>query len=148
MGDHRRRAVERLEDGRVGLLMVSIETVSAVRKPGSNRDEAIALRRNTAAQISSSVDGEDLHTDQGTTGASRPRVLHHLAAKRANRIEPRGLQRRHQREQPRRGHRRDHQEESDPPISGGDAEIDVAEIHRHGPHAQQTAPASTTREIR
>ena len=41
---------------RFSSLLMSINTVSAVRKPGSNRAEAIALRRKTAAQISSSAD--------------------------------------------------------------------------------------------
>ena len=43
---------------RFGSLLMSINTVSAVRKPGSNRDEAIALRRKIAAQISSSADAK------------------------------------------------------------------------------------------
>ena len=33
-------------------------TVSAVRNPGSNRDDAIALRRKIAAQISSSAEAK------------------------------------------------------------------------------------------
>ena len=37
---------------------MSIRTVSAVRKPGSNRDDAIALRRKIAAQISSSAEAK------------------------------------------------------------------------------------------
>jgi hypothetical protein len=43
---------------RFGSLSISINTVSAVRKPGSNRAEEIALRRKTAAQISSSADAK------------------------------------------------------------------------------------------
>ena len=38
--------------------MTSITTVSAVRRPGSKRDDAIALRRKIAAQISSSADAK------------------------------------------------------------------------------------------
>src|SRR5256885_7175427 len=41
---------------RFSSLLMSINTVSAVLKPGSNGAEAIALRRKTAAQISSSAD--------------------------------------------------------------------------------------------
>ena len=43
---------------RFGSLMMSIMTVSAVRSPGSKRDDAIALRRKIAAQISSSADAK------------------------------------------------------------------------------------------
>ena len=41
---------------RFGSLIISMRTVSTVRKPGSNRDDAIALRRKIAAQISNSVE--------------------------------------------------------------------------------------------
>jgi hypothetical protein len=43
---------------RFGSLLMSMKTVSAVRKPGSNCDDAIALRRKIAAQISSSADAK------------------------------------------------------------------------------------------
>ena len=43
---------------RFGSLAIWIITVSAVRKPGSNRDEAMALRRKIAAQISNSAEAK------------------------------------------------------------------------------------------
>ena len=43
---------------RFGSSMISISTVSAVRRPGSNRDDAIALRKKMAAQIKSSADAK------------------------------------------------------------------------------------------
>jgi len=43
---------------RLGSLMVPISTVSAVRKPGSNRDDAMALRKKIAAQISNSAEAK------------------------------------------------------------------------------------------
>src|SRR4051812_18524324 len=44
---------------RFGSLVMSINTVSAVRKPGSTRAEAIVLRRKMAAQITSSDDANN-----------------------------------------------------------------------------------------
>ena len=43
---------------RFGSLSMSINTVSAVRSPGLNCDDAIALRRKIAAQINSSADAK------------------------------------------------------------------------------------------
>ena len=131
---------------RFGSLRASISTVSAVRKPGSNRADAIALRRKMAAQISSSADAKTctpistLRARPGRasftssprsvrTGSIRVACSAGISAKNAV-----------------ASHRRDDQEQRDAPIGSGHAEVDVAEIERHG--AQRPVDRAFERDAR
>ncbi len=119
-----RRALRLVDD-------VDDRSVSAVRKPGSNRDEAIALRRKIAAQISSRAEaktwmpmsalrarpGRESFTSSPRsvrTGSSRVACSAGINAKNAVAV-----------------HRRDDQEHGDAPVSRRHVEVDVAEVDRH-----------------
>ena len=114
--------------------MMSISTVSAVRRPGSKRDDAIALRRKIAAQISRSADAKTctpinaLRARPGRasftnsprsvrTGSIRVACSAGIKANSAVAVVA-----------------DDDQKQRDAPIGGGDIEIDVAEVDWHRAH--------------
>ena len=122
--DHRGalRLVGDLDQHRVGRAEARIESRRGDRAAQEDRRADQQQRR-----------GEDLDADQRIAGAAGPRVLHQLAAQRPHRLDPRRLQRGHQREEGGGGHRRDDQEHGHAPVGSGHGELEVgvAEVHRH-----------------
>ena len=99
-GNGRSDAIAWIIAARFGSLSISMTTVSTVRKTGSNRDEAIALRRKIAAQISNSAEaktwmpisacghGRDAPPSPARRAASAPARLASPAARASRRRRP------------------------------------------------------------
>ena len=118
-------AIASIIAARFGSLSISMNTVSAVRKPGSNRDDAIALRRKIAAQISSSAEAKTwmpisaLRARPGRASfPSSPRNVRTGSIRVACSA---GIKR----EECRGGHGRDDQEDGHAPVSGGHGDFEM-----------------------